>query len=223
MAAYLVRRGPEAVDALKRSALRQQARRTPEALVLCLDVSASMGTLEGTVPGMRKDGAMRQAATALVDGSRSSMVGIVTFGDRGRVECPLVHRTSALSAVAGVHAQTEGTAMRAGLRVAKGLLDPAADQYRVYRVRRIVLMSDGRATDASPELLVSDATDIWNSGIVIDTVAFGEDADRKLLEAVAAAGRGQYRTAVNARELIVTFRQLEAKRRGLLGPAEGER
>ena len=58
------------------------------------------------------------------------------------------------------------------------------------RERRIVLMSDGQASD--PHIAQDVMPDLIRSGIPVDTVAFGEDADRDGLRNIADATGGKF-------------------------------
>jgi len=58
------------------------------------------------------------------------------------------------------------------------------------RERRIVLMSDGQAGD--PHLAEEAMRALVLSGISVDTVAFGEDADRVGLRSIAASTNGRF-------------------------------
>lgn len=60
----------------------------------------------------------------------------------------------------------------------------------ICRERRIVLMSDGQASD--PHMAQDAMTVLVPSGIPVDTVAFGEDADRNGLRNIAAATGGRF-------------------------------
>ena len=60
----------------------------------------------------------------------------------------------------------------------------------ICRERRIVLMSDGQAGD--PHLAEDAMRSLVPSGIPVDTVAFGQDADRNGLRSIAAATGGRF-------------------------------
>ena len=63
----------------------------------------------------------------------------------------------------------------------------------VCRERRIVLMSDGQASD--PHMAEDAMSVLVPSGISVDAVAFGEDADRNGLRNIADATGGRFVTA----------------------------
>lgn len=60
----------------------------------------------------------------------------------------------------------------------------------ICRERRIILMSDGRASD--PHLFEDALRALVPSGIPVDTVAFGDDADRVGLQAISDATGGRF-------------------------------
>ena len=61
------------------------------------------------------------------------------------------------------------------------------------RERRIVLMSDGMAGD--PHLVEDAMDDLVSAGIPVDTIAFGDDADRRGLQAISDITGGRFVTA----------------------------
>jgi hypothetical protein len=63
----------------------------------------------------------------------------------------------------------------------------------ICRDQRIVLMSDGMATD--PQYIEDALNALLATSIPVDTIAFGIDADRKTLEAISGATGGRFITA----------------------------
>jgi len=211
-------------------ALRQQAREQKEAvasrdeaLVLLLDASISMES--SSTPYTQADAeqgkdwppskldAAKEAACALLRLSRRSYTSVVGFSDFGIVLAPLSNRIRSIGAVQGMY--TIGrTAMLSGLSEAYNVLAAVGGK---YKVRRIILLSDGMPTDAEDHEVIARAESIGRHGIIIDTVAFGEDADRDLMKAIARAARGIMCEADDVAKLIKVFKALEATKRGLLG------
>jgi len=100
------------------------------------------------------------------------------------------------------------TDMKGGLSLAQGIDWPTSR-------RRVILLSDGMPTTGSP---LPVALALGRSGVVIDTVACGEDADENTLRKIAAAGNGTFVRCENVTQLRKAFRALESRTRALLGP-----
>lgn len=72
----------------------------------------------------------------------------------------------------------------------------------------IILMTDGiHNTGYGP---MGPARDAAADGIRVYTITFGDDADRRLMQDVAAETGGRHQHADNGRELIAVFRELAA-------------
>jgi hypothetical protein len=158
-----------------------------EHLVLVLDLSASMWEpmRRGDFGGPQKVQVLEDAAGALLGASRRSMAAIVTYGTRVSTLCGFRP---------AVDCTDELLAAKSGMR-------------------RIIFMSDGqdyRVADA-----VSRARALEGQGVVIDTVAFGQDADRDFLQMLTSAD-GTMVEGSDARSLVRSFLSLEATARGLL-------
>jgi len=202
------------LSTLKQAVQQQKAERAhrDEGLVLLLDASLSMmgpTSMEDHTP--RID-AMKQAACALLTASRRSYSGVVAFSELPMELAPIGNRMRSIAAVRGVGVYGS-TAMLLGLDAAYDMLKMVAGK---YKVRRIILLSDGCATDSEPEQLVEKARQIGLDGIVLDTIAFGHNADRSALEEMASVARGRMAEADTATELVRVFKALEVSKRGLL-------
>lgn len=183
--------------------LRPPAReaRDPVALVLMVDESASMGTLQGRTSISKLDLALEAAVLAsgvLRDGD---WIGVVAYADRARwvlapvevgVGAELAEVEGALRGLTSGGGTSLAAALELGLPVLTEL--PVA-------VRHAVLISDGRdyAPDAARnEQVVREAQ---GTGATLSTIAVGFDADRPLLARLARIGRGRSHVADSAAEL----------------------
>ena len=72
------------------------------------------------------------------------------------------------------------------------------------KVKHMLVLTDGQTEGGGYEQL---AAQIHNAGITISTVAVGSDADGRLLQAVAAAGGGQFYATFNPANLPRIFTQ----------------
>ena len=198
------------LSVLRKSAQLEQFRDKgfAEALVLCLDVSASMEDPASKGPrSVSKIRAMRDAAKALLAKSTASQVGIVWFSDDAGMAARIGDTRSAIAVLKTL--ETRGaTFMANGLRLSFNMLVG-------YRgcVCRIIVMSDGFQFDDPAEILALAES---NPGVIIDTVGFGDEADEGFLRSLAKVGKGIYAKADSHLQLVRVFKQLEAKNRGLL-------
>jgi Mg-chelatase subunit ChlD len=225
----LVKKG-SGLRALRRAKNRGRDTDKAEQLILVLDASYSMEmsvtgrvARNGTALGKTKINAAREAARGLIMASRQSDVGLVSFSTEGYTLCLLDEGRERCLMSLERYKPSGGTQIREGLRAALNAFDiedPA-------KVRRIVLMTDGRDFDGGYG--VSEA-EVGNrqqqvdrakaEGIIIDCVAFGHDADLDDLAKISGATGGVVRSADDASELAKEFKQLEAGIRGLIGSGD---
>ena len=153
-------------------------------LVLVLDASESMGTPDGPAGERRIDLAVAAAADLLKDGVSLTMdrVAVVTFNTDARIVAPLGSDAAALRSALGGINLAPGTRLDAGLRAAA----TALGDRRPEALAAVILISDGRQTEAQAETLAAAAT-LRAAGTVLYTLGLGADVDRPLLEAVAGA------------------------------------
>jgi len=187
--------------------------RTREHLVMVLDCSGSMS---GVCQRDRETGdvstkleALHLAAQTLYDRSVSPASMLRTY-----LECVVFGTTARF-----VDPREGGTEILGATNFAVAL-DLAVDKLKRsagYASRRIILMSDGQPTDRDPARLWELVREADQYAIVIDTVAFGHDADHALLEEIAKATGGVKHDAITAEELDRSFKQLDTATRGLLG------
>jgi len=215
------------VNALRRAAKADERTRSKESVFLVLDVSGSMAERIGggstlnyggvTRGGDRKIDALHHAATAFVDACSSrSQVGVITFDDKCQVLQDLtVHRHMLKSAL-------DSMAIGYGTHIGDGLA-LALDRLRHARaeIERIILMTDGDDRNRENPSALDDAiATAATRGVIVDCVAFGDNADTKTLDEISRKTGGVVKDARSADELVKAFKQLEAGARGLLGKGE---
>jgi hypothetical protein len=208
----LVKKGSDALDHLRQAnALSFISQGIQESLVLMLDVSGSMGYKVDPNQGCysTKCDVMKEAANKLILASSASMIGVVAFSTNSDVLCRVSDRNIALGALSQLKPDAS-TMFIPGLQSSR----QECIRYKM-NVNRVIIMSDGCAAENSDEIL-EYIDKMAKDGIIIDTVAFGHDADDTLLRAISDHGKGVYSLAINAQDLVKTFLQLEAKKRGLL-------
>jgi Mg-chelatase subunit ChlD len=189
-----------------------------EALVMLLDASGSMlDAADGPGTRVTKLQAAIEAARVLVEASIEGVtsVGVIMFGSTTQL---LSGMNRDLSSVldrlhVGNVSACGSTRMDRGLEAAVQELQGARNP-----VRRIILMSDGVPDD--PMRTLEIAEEVSGKGIVIDTVAFGRDADLRFLEGVSGYSKGVTKSASSAKDLRLTFGQLDATTRGLLSSGD---
>ena len=134
--------------------------------------------------------------------TENSEVAVMVFGESSELLFDYTEPSAADwdSAISSFTGTSGGTNLYQALMEALDTMpaQPACQEHRrwlvfeetICRERRIVLMSDGQASD--PDLLHDAMTVLVPSGIPVDTVAFGEDADRNGLRAIANATGGRF-------------------------------
>jgi tight adherence protein B len=162
--------------------------------VLAIDTSASMR-------GARIAEAKKAAATYLGSVPANVQVGVVTFDDTVKVLVPpTLDRAAARSAVAGL-TLTLNTALYDGVL---GALQAAGPGGTKAGQRKILVLSDGKDTTATPLEKVTDA--IRESGATVDVVSIQNgDTANAPLTAMAEAGKGSVYTTANPAALTAAF------------------
>jgi Mg-chelatase subunit ChlD len=146
------------------------------ATVFLVDASDSMGA-------GGKEAALEWVRQALADQRRDTRAGVVLFGGDARVEASLASRVRLSNAAVQIDASR--TDLAGALRLAGALL-PADSR------RRVVLVSDGRATDGDAAL---EARRLKDAGIDLDlhaiAAAEGPDAAVARIDSPGSAHRGE--------------------------------
>lgn len=188
----------------------------PEAVVLLLDVSGSMGARD--YPPSRLE-AMKEAAlkfiSAKMETSAEDMVGIITFGSDAEICAPLVmvrngyHELVAATRSIETNGATEMVSglKEAGRALARGWLRPTPAN------RRIIVLSDGGHTGRGNPVKVAAA--LKDDGIVVECVGIGarEALDEDTLRSMASVHDGKllYRWIGDQEELKRHFIEMSSK------------
>lgn len=203
--------GTSALNRLKSSALRSSVS-YQEALVLVIDYSASMNAPE--MSGVRRIDAVKDAVNELLGDCTkgATRIAVVKFSSDSYVVVPLTPKYEMVREGMASIRPHKSTHILPALQIAQQILD-----LQEVRVKRMIVLSDGEAHDAIEAIVW--ATDKRTDGTIIDTVYFnnvsyGED----LMVKLADISGGKFSRAENAKQLATTFKELEAKTRGLLGP-----
>ena len=135
----------------------------------------------------------------------NSEIALLMFGDEAQLLFDFTEPDTASwdTAIPSFAAQSGGTAMFTALQEAQRMLPDrpvCQEQSRwllfsktVCRENRIVLMSDGMASDF--EIAEETIDDLVQSAVPVDTVAFGADADEQMLQLLADATGGSFISA----------------------------
>lgn len=201
------------LESLKSSALQKKATyRTPgETLVLLLDVSTSMIGIADKDDKETKLDAAKRASFELVHSCDLgiSEIGIATFSKKAKLMCytasPLVILIDAIRNISW----ESTTNITVGLELCREILNTST-----RKIRRVILLSDG--CDTSKNDVLREVQEYVRLNIIIDTIAFGLDADTSLLRKVSGMTKGVFQDVYNAKDLVKSFKQLEYKVRGFL-------
>lgn len=176
--------------------------REPVALLLMLDQSASMGSVEGRGTVSKLDLAREAAILAAEVLHPGDRIGLLTYDDAARWLLPLAElgpERSLAEVEQAVGGLATGGGTRIGAALALGL--PALAALGEVPTRHAVLLSDGR--DPEPDLAAYEAqvAAARAAGATLSTIAIGSDVDRLLLARLARLGRGRYHSAAEPADL----------------------
>jgi Ca-activated chloride channel family protein len=168
---------------------------------LVLDRSGSMIEEAGGVPKLEMAQVASQVATRYLAGQGDDL-GIVDFDIEPHVLVPVTKVTPGRVA-GGIERRIEGLIAEGGTNIYKGLaLGARQIEASSERQRHIVLITDGVSEPGSYSSLLPE---LRRDHIAVSTVALGNEADFKLLKAIAQSTGGQYYATDNAAELPRIF------------------
>lgn len=168
-------------------------------LALVIDKSGSMA-------GQPLDQA-KQAARHLVSRlEEGDQACIVVYGSTVEVLAEpmsaVAGRSQLLAAIDSIQS-SGGTPLRAGWLLAAQALAPYVS---VFPISRVLLLSDGQATDGSvPSVIAQEAQELAQSGITTSTYGLGHYFNEDLMTQLAQGGQGQAFYAESAEALIPYF------------------
>jgi hypothetical protein len=139
------------------------------------------------------------AANALIEGlaARRNRLALLTFTDAVRVRAGLGDPAAARAALARIRPVVDwtGTNHARALAISDDLLGSPEPEDARSRLRAVLLFSDGRPTAPdgdywSSQRALRRARELGERGIVVYTIAFGEDSDPEYLDRLARASGG---------------------------------
>ena len=158
--------------------------RSPLAMALVIDTSGSMA-------GKKIADARRSARALLDEMTDDDMVTVVRFSDDAEVVVPLQSVRDARSRAAGAidrMVANGNTDIARGVRTAIRELGVGDG-----RVRRVVLVTDGRDTSGTPRRTAADlARRESERGVTTSTLGIGTDYDDAYLAELSQSGHGNY-------------------------------
>jgi len=177
-------------------------------IMLVLDVSGSMD-------GAKLDDAQESATEFLSAIEQKLHIGLVTFETNVHLNSSLgLDRTSLIGEI---NQMSEGGDTSMGDAMAEAI-DHLVSKGRSDADKYMVLMTDGKSNDdeeycpylplCSPDGKKCATQKAVSNGVIIYTVAFGEDADTDVLGKIAEETGGQYFYAASGSELVNYFVQI---------------
>jgi Mg-chelatase subunit ChlD len=180
----------------------------PEALILLIDTSGSMGDyISGTLKIDATKNAVREFIRSKFLMGQDDKVGIIAFGESASVVEKPTTNYEHLENRAATLVPSGATAMYEGMGLAIDLLANTGG------MKRVVLLTDGVSTTTGRVAIISLAKKAASLRIVIDTVGVGSPFDfmgydEALLRKIAALTGGTFRRALDIQELTGQFREL---------------
>ncbi len=180
----------------------ERQKRAPVTFVLMVDVSASMGY--STVPDQpRPIDLAREAAMRVIESMQpDDTLGIASYSDEVSWDLPLGRVGDGMNLRLATDTASRlnplfGTQMyRALLQVVKKLGTGDGKQKRY-----LLLLSDGKSADGSLLEFRNLTKLAAENGLTVSTIALGQEPDRALMAAIAAAGHGRYYDVPDVRML----------------------
>lgn len=175
--------------------------RPPMTFVLVLDKSSSMTHRTASSPpriALAQEAAMRAVETLRPEDN----LGVLTFSGGTSWDVQLrpigdgLDLREAQDAIGNIF-PVGGTRMFTALRSAIEKIQAAQD----IRQPHILLLSDGESSDGTPETFVALAREARESEITISAIAFGDEADARLMEDIASVGGGRFFHVLKTEEL----------------------
>lgn len=154
------------------------------AMVLILDRSGSMAETQGA---FSKLDLAKEAALGVLDViNENDLLGVIAFDSQARWIVPVQTVESRISFAASIAslAPEGGTNLEPALKMASAAMEAVEAS-----VKHVIVLTDGRSTQADFESLTAD---LRSKGASLSTVGVGRDADRELLEKMALWGEGRF-------------------------------
>lgn len=170
------------------------------AIVLVLDRSGSMR--RGVLGSSRsqQDVANQAAALAVRSLDPTDSVGVIEFSDETTVAVPLAENSDPEATAARILSIAPGGGTDLGPALLEASRQLAATR---ARARHVIALTDGKSMHS--DQLPGIAARMRADGIVVSTIAIGDDADHETLEAVAHEGGGTFYRVVNPNVLPKVF------------------
>ncbi|MBE3577266.1 MAG: VWA domain-containing protein [Limnochordales bacterium] len=169
-------------------------------LLLLLDQSGSMGAVVGEGATKSKLEIAQQAALgAIALLNPADLVGVLAFESTPAWVVPL-QRAENQSLIARQISRLQsggGTAIAPALEEAIRVMESVTSA-----VKHVILLTDGQAEG---DVFTAQVNRLRQAGATLSTVAVGQDADRELLQKLAAAGAGRYYYAGDPNEVPRIF------------------
>ena len=173
-----------------------------EICIILVDTSSSMNDRINRQDGKSKIEAVRLAIPNLRAMGVKVMSGLVGFGDTAFTYQQLTFQFGLIISQGGMLQPNGMTNMTAGLREGLEMIGG-----KFAEKKRIILLSDGQA-NAEVDRIDHYLSRCQEGGVIVDTISFGESADKVRLRAIAQKTGGIFSDADSAEELQKVYARL---------------
>lgn len=178
---------------------------TPADVILAMDISGSMN--DPVQSGGTKLDAAQKAAETFINllNFPLDQAGIVSFAATATLQHPL--GASAASLINTLYSLTANGPTRIDLALVQFRQELAGPRHKGTNTPVIILLTDGKPTDTTPEAVLAEAAAAKAAGIVIYTIGLGTDVNITLMQNMATSPDYYYQ-APTTDELTYIYEQI---------------
>ena len=187
-------------DSLKNRAANMKKLRLEEVCILLVDISSSMH--DATEEGMSKIDAVRQSIPNLYAATHRVAYGMIGFNEDAHEIQSLTSNFGLIIGQAESISPRGSTNISAAMRVGLVMINNKDTERK-----RMILLSDG-SDNIEQDMVEECIIRCQEEKVVVDTIAFGRDADELRLREIAKRTGGVFYSAKSVRKLAEAYKKL---------------